>query len=163
MQVASHTAGRSQRIPTCQPLSAELLMQVIQYIMDHLHGDLSVSSLARRFSLEEGLLVPSLHSHTGITLDQFVLRRRIERALHLLKHSSASDNEIAMRIGWDSAPNFQAAFLKYLGVSPTEYRGNLQLKQQIASPTRRKRPASLPAYRGKNSVDGRFRNSHLSS
>ena len=138
-------------------------MQVTWYVRDNLHTELSASALAKGFSVEEDMLLRAFESDTGITLDQFVLRRRIERALHLLKHSSASDNEIAMRIGWDSAPNFQAAFLKYLGVSPTEYRGNLPLKQQIASPTRRKRPACLPAYRGKNSVDGRFRNSHLSS
>ena len=122
-------------------------MQVVQYIMDHLHGDLSVSALARRFSLEEGVLLSAFQSHTGIALDQYVLRRRIERALHLLKHSSASDSEIAMGIGWGSASAFQAAFLNYLGVSPGEYRGNLPQKQQAASRERRKRPcksACLP-------------------
>jgi len=122
-----------QLIPNCQHLSAEPLMQIVQYIMDNLHVDLSVSDLARRFSLEEGVLLPAFQSHTGTALDQFVLRRRIERALDLLKHSNASDTEIAMGIGWDSTPAFQDAFFSYLGVSPTEYRRSLPPKQQVTA------------------------------
>jgi AraC-like DNA-binding protein len=83
--------------------------------MEHLHVDLSVSALVTRFSVEEGVLLPAFQSHTGIALDQFVLRRRIERALHLLKNSDASDSEIAAGIGWGRAPAFQAAFLNYQG------------------------------------------------
>ena len=90
--------------------------------MDHLHVDLSVSALARRFSLEESVLLSAFQSHTGIALDQFVLRRRIERALHLLKHSNASDSEIAMGMDGVQQSAFQAAFSNYLGVSPREYR-----------------------------------------
>ena len=97
-------------IPACQLHSAEFLMQVVQYIMDHLHVDLSDSALAARFSLEEGELLSVFQSLTGIALDQFVLRRRIERALDLLKHTSATDSEIAVRIGLRTAPNFRTAF-----------------------------------------------------
>jgi len=52
--------------------------------MDHLDVDFSVSALAKRLSLEEGVLLPTFQSQTGIAFDQFVLRRRVERALHLL-------------------------------------------------------------------------------
>jgi transcriptional regulator GlxA family with amidase domain len=116
-------------------------MEVVKYIMDNLRVDLSVSALAKRFSLEESVLLPAFESHTGIALDQYVLRRRIERALHLLKNSNASDSEIAAGIGWGVAPAFQAAFLSYLGVSPSEYRRSLPPKQQAASREGRKRPS----------------------
>jgi two-component system, response regulator YesN len=125
-------------------------MQIVQYIMDNLHVDLSVSDLARRFSLEEGVLLPAFQSHTGIALDQFVLRRRIERALDLLKHSNASDTEIAMGVGWGSARAFRTAFSSYLGVSPTEYRRSLPPKPQAVSREGRKRQsksAGLPLHR----------------
>jgi AraC-like DNA-binding protein len=136
-----------QPLPTCHRLSPELLMQVVHYIVDHLDVDLSVSALAKKFSLDEGELLPAVRSHTGIALDQFVLRRRIERALHLLKNSNASDSEIAAGSGWGAESAFQAAFSNYLGVSPTEYRRSLPQKQQAASRERRKRPcksACLP-------------------
>jgi len=150
LQDNSRAVALPQPIPICDGPSAELLTQVVNYIIDHLHVDLSVSALAKRFSLEEGVLLTAFQSHTAVTLDQFVLRRRIERALHLLKNSNASDSEIAASIGWGAAPAFQAAFLNYLGVSPCEYRGSLPPKQQAASRERRKRPCSLRAYHGKN-------------
>ena len=126
---SKHAIALSHPIPISQRHSTELLIQVVHYIMGHLDVDLSVSALARRFSLGETVL-PVFEAHTGIALDQFVLRRRIERALYLLKNSDASDREIAMGIGWGSAPDFQTAFTGYLGVSLTEYRRSLGLKQQ---------------------------------
>jgi transcriptional regulator GlxA family with amidase domain len=135
-----HAVALTQPLPACQYPPTELLMQVVQYIMERLHGDLSVSALARRFSLEEGVLLSAFQSHTGIALDQFVLRRRIERALHLLKHSNATDREIAMSVGWGSTPAFRATFASYLGASPTEYRASLYREQAATSSERRKRP-----------------------
>jgi AraC-like DNA-binding protein len=114
-------------------------MQVVHYIMNRLHGDLSVSALARRFSLDEGVLLPAFQSHTGIALDQFVLRRRIERALHLLKRSYVSDIEIAAGVGCGPTSAFQAAFASYLGILPTEYRSSLPA-QMAANQRTRKRP-----------------------
>ena len=127
----------SQPSPTGQPPSTELLAQVVQYIMENLQVDLSVSALAGRFSLKESALLPAFESHTGVALDQFVLRRRIEHILHLLKHSNASDSEIAMGVGWGTAMAFRTAFFQYLGLSPTDYRDILPSKQHAA---KRKRP-----------------------
>ena len=118
---------------------------------DHLDSDLSASALARRFQMKEDALLSSFQSHTGLALDPFVLRRRIERALDLLKHTSATDVEIATSIGLGTAPTFRTAFFNYLGVSPTDYRKTLQPKKQAASLASLKRPCksvSLPLKSG---------------
>lgn len=120
--------------------SVELAMQVIHYIMENLHADLSVSNLARRLSLKERVLLCGFESQTGVALGQFVLRRRIERALDLLKSSSATDSEIAVGIGLKTASAFRTVFFNYLGVSPTEYRRILPPKKEPASVKRQKRP-----------------------
>jgi len=157
LQDDNHAVASPQPIPTSQSPSAELLIQVVQHIVNNLNVDLSDSTLARRFSLEEDKLLAAFQSHTGIALDQFVLRRRIERALYVLKHSNSSDIEIAAGVGWGSAPAFQAAFSSYLGVSPTEYRRSLSQRTQGASGKRHRRaskPAGLP--REESYVIGRF-------
>jgi transcriptional regulator GlxA family with amidase domain len=136
----SNPAVAVKSIPACQNHSAEVLTQVVHYITENLRADLSVSALVKRFSVRESVLLSAFESQTGIALDQFVLRRRIERALHLLKHSNATDREIAMSVGWGSTPAFQAAFASYLGVSPTEYRASLHPEQAATSLGRRKRP-----------------------
>jgi AraC-like DNA-binding protein len=162
LQDIQHAVIPSERIPTGQSPSAELLTQFIRYVVDHLHGDLSASALATRFLLEENMLLSAFQSHTGMALDQFVLRRRIEGALFLLKNSDSTDSSIAVRIGLGTAGAFQTAFSGYLGVSPKEYRSILQ-KQQAASRERQERPRKSPAYRGKNLVVGRFQQSQFSS
>jgi len=135
-------AVAAKPIPTCQNHSAEILMQVVHFITENLHADLSVSALARTFSQPESVLFRAFKLQTGIALDQFVLRRRIERALHLLKHSKATDTEIATGIGWGSATDFQTAFTSYLGVSPAEYRMSVRLKQQATRVKSHKRPSA---------------------
>jgi AraC-like DNA-binding protein len=147
LQDTHRAVALMQLVPTCQPHSTDLLKQVVWYITGHLHLDLSALTLATKFSLKESVLLRRFQTHTGIALDQFVLRRRIERALHLLKNSDSSDSQIAAGVGWGTATAFQAAFSNYLGVSPNEYRRGLPQKQQAASRERRKRsckPACLP-------------------
>ena len=145
-------------IPRATPGSdqpTELPVQVVQYIVNHLDGDLSDSALAARFSLEQDVLLSKFESHTGIALDQYVLRRRIEYALYLLKHSDSSDSEIAVHIGLRTALAFRTAFFNYLGVSPTDYRKALPLKQQAGSLARRKRPCKsvgLPLKSGEETL-----------
>src|SRR5215469_1135209 len=107
----SRAAARSQRVYPSQSPSTELLMQVVQFIMSHLDGDLSVAALARRFSSKDRVLLTAFESHTGIALGQFVLRRRLERALDFLKNTNASDSEIAIALGWGSASAFRTAFV----------------------------------------------------
>jgi transcriptional regulator GlxA family with amidase domain len=146
----------SQPTSTGQPPSTELLMQVVHYVMENLQVDLSVPALARRFSLKESSLLPAFESHTGVALEQFVLRRRIERALHILKNSNASDKEIAMSIGLGSAPEFQTAFSRYVGVSPIEYRSGLPQAVPARSQEGRKRPCRSASVPRRESVLGRL-------
>ena len=148
----SRAAARSQRVHPSQPPSTELLMRVVQFIMSHLDGDLSVAALARRFSLKDRVLLTAFESHTGIALGQFVLRRRLERALDFLKNATASDSEIAMGLGWGSASAFRTAVVNYLGVSPTEYRTSLPPKQAATGLGRRKRPCKSVRIRREESV-----------
>jgi len=141
LQSHNRAVTRPRPNPAYQLHSPELPIQVVLYVMEHLHVDLSASAIAGRFSLKETVLLSAFESHTGIALEQFVLRRRIERALNLLKNSTADDGDIATALGWRSASAFRTAFVNYLGLSPTEYRRSLPPKQEAASLGRRKRPS----------------------
>ena len=134
-----------------QSPSTEPLTQVVQYIMENLPGDLSVSLLAGRFSLKESTLLPSFESHSGVALEQFVRRQRVGRALHLVKNSDARDSEIAAGIVWRTTPA-----LNDLQEVCRRNSGRRVVRGASARP-------SLPAYRGKNLVDGRFRYSQCSN
>jgi AraC-like DNA-binding protein len=69
-----------------------------------------------------------------MALDEYVLRRRIERALDLMKNSKASDSEIGVQIGLGAASVFRSVFLGYLGLSPAEYRRSLSRNIRLRMP-----------------------------
>jgi len=58
----------------------------------------------------------------GMTISQYVRRRRIERAGHLLRFSSLSIKAIAAQIGCEDLHVFNKMVRKELSQSPTEVR-----------------------------------------
>ena len=53
---------------------------------------------------------------------QYLLRRRIERALQMLKETQVSLAGVAYELGFSSQGHFSTMFRKAAGVSPSEYR-----------------------------------------
>jgi AraC-like DNA-binding protein len=59
---------------------------------------------------------------TGMTLTEYVNRRRIEWAKRKLVNPQARVTEVAYEVGYQSLSQFNRSFLKYVGVSPTRFR-----------------------------------------
>jgi AraC-like DNA-binding protein len=72
-------------------------------------------SLARRFAAE-----------LGMTWRQALRRLRMIRALELLAEDSASITQTAYSVGYTSLSAFNAAFLEFIGETPSAYRRSLQ-------------------------------------
>ena len=60
--------------------------------------------------------------HTGYTLKQYILRRRIGEAQDRLSCSSDSITQIAREVGFEDSAYFSRIFTKYVGMSPKFYR-----------------------------------------
>lgn len=58
----------------------------------------------------------------GETPHRYLQRRRIERAMALLRQSDASVTDICMRVGFASLGTFSHTFRQIVGMTPTEYR-----------------------------------------
>ena len=58
----------------------------------------------------------------GLSPKQYLLRRRLERAAFLLLHDAMSVSEIAQAVGFNYASNFSNAFIRFTGLSPSDYR-----------------------------------------
>jgi AraC-like DNA-binding protein len=63
---------------------------------------------------------------TGITMTEYISRRRVERAKILLRNPYLQVAEIADQVGFTSLSQFSRNFLKYAGESPTEFRQRLK-------------------------------------
>lgn len=63
-----------------------------------------------------------LKSATGETLQQFVNRVRLERAIYLMSHRQSRPlTEVALAIGFPSSSDFSRSFKKRYGVPPRAF------------------------------------------
>ncbi|MBX7126386.1 MAG: helix-turn-helix transcriptional regulator [Cyclobacteriaceae bacterium] len=71
--------------------------------------------------------ISALFSNTeGITLEQFVIRHKIEYVKELLVYDQQTLSEIADRLGYSSVQHLSSQFRKITGMTPTEFRANGQ-------------------------------------
>jgi AraC family transcriptional regulator len=67
----------------------------------------------------------------GVSPHQYVLRRRIERALQLLKGTQPSLAEMSRELGFSSQGHFTTVFRRLVGVSPSNYREQVRSLKSI--------------------------------
>ena len=63
----------------------------------------------------------------GITLEQFIIRHKIEKAKELLFYDELTLSEIAHRLGYSSVAHLSAQFKKVTGFTPSELKKSRQL------------------------------------
>jgi len=106
-----------------RPLTSEpLLHEILAYVENHLSGDISVRSIARRFHLSESHLYRLMYSATGQSPSQYIISRRIERARYLLANSPLTISEVARAVGITSTSYFSQLFKRHAGCTPRSYR-----------------------------------------
>lgn len=58
----------------------------------------------------------------GITIEQYIIRQKVEKAKELIIYDQESLSEIAYRLGYSSIPHFSSQFKKVTGMTPSEFR-----------------------------------------
>ena len=96
--------------------------------MDVTYADpLDIPSLARLAATSEAHFIRSFRSTFGETPHRYLQRRRIERAMYLLRRTERSVTEICFDVGFASLGSFSRTFHDIVGETPTEYRARGQL------------------------------------
>ena len=76
--------------------------------------------LAEEFHYEYNYLSHLFSSVEGITLEQYIIRQKIERVKELLFYDELNLGQIASRLGYSSIAHLSAQFKKVTGLTPTE-------------------------------------------
>ncbi len=92
------------------------------YIYKNLHFRIHVTDIADSIGVSPEHLSRTFHHVEGISIKEYILEERINRARNLLKHSDYEISEIAEYLAFSSASHFASVFKKHTKKTPTEYR-----------------------------------------
>lgn len=99
-------------------LSKPKLQRVIDYIHDSLDRDLSLSELAAIVQISPHYFSQLFKQSMGITLHQYVIRCRIDRAKDLLMQGKLTIPDIAKIVGFVDQSHLHRHFKRLVGVTP---------------------------------------------
>lgn len=116
---------------------------------------LDVSSLARGVHMSAGHFSRQFRLAYGETPYHYLMTRRIERAMTLLRRGDLSVTEVCMTVGCSSLGTFSTRFAELVGVPPSVYRehgarlapGMLPcIARQLTRPVRNREATSGEAF-----------------
>ncbi len=91
--------------------------------MDLTYGQpLNIAALARIACVSEAHFIRAFRATFGETPHRYLQRRRVERALFLLRCTDRSITDICYDVGFESLGSFSKTFHVIVGESPTDYR-----------------------------------------
>ncbi len=99
-----------------------LIQKVIILIDSDLTAPLSLADIAEKNNISSGYLSAAFKKETGMTLTDFVSKRRIKYAKKLLKTTNLQIQTVAQHCGILDVHYFTKLFKKYEGITPKQYR-----------------------------------------
>jgi Uncharacterized protein conserved in bacteria len=100
------------------------LNRALQYIEENLTNEIDLKEVAKMAICSEYHFSRMFSFLAGISLSEYIRRRRLTLAAFELKDSSIKVIDIAMKYGYNSTDSFSRAFQNLHGITPTEARKN---------------------------------------
>ncbi|MBQ7785175.1 MAG: AraC family transcriptional regulator [Clostridia bacterium] len=94
----------------------------LSYVYEHYKEDIRVDAMARSCSMSESYFRKTFLRIMNQSPLEYVNRYRVHRSLNLLRTTSDSIQNIAIRTGFASIAAYNRNFKRYVGMSPTQWR-----------------------------------------
>ncbi|WP_213804308.1 AraC family transcriptional regulator [Granulicella sp. dw_53] len=98
------------------------LRRVLEFIDQDVSAELSLEALANESGYSRGHFLRMFHRATGMTPHQYVIKKRVDYAMALLKQRESRLADIATACGFSSQAHLTRTFYEHTGVTPGEYR-----------------------------------------
>ncbi len=120
------TPPNTREVTRCPIEGMEKVEAITSYISTHYGEPISAAECAEAAGLQSDHAVHLFHQVTGCTLVDFINQQRLAHAQLLLAATETTVLDIALEAGFGSASRFYALFKGALGMSPTEFRRQMQ-------------------------------------
>jgi two-component system response regulator YesN len=104
------------------PTEKSVIRDVIRFIQQHYHEDISIGAIANHVYLTPTYLCLLFKKDRGVSINDYMTHYRIEQSKQLLGERKLKLYDVAQQVGYRDANYFAKVFRKLVGCNPSEYR-----------------------------------------
>lgn len=97
------------------------MLELMDYIDSNITRGISLSAVAKKAGMTESSFSRRFSAINGISFKKYVVKKKIQRAIHLLQTTNQKMIDIALDSGFDSVSGFYDAFKKQTGTTPSKF------------------------------------------
>ncbi|HEV2751800.1 MAG TPA: AraC family transcriptional regulator [Gemmatimonadales bacterium] len=120
--VQNHSSFARDPSPVRGGKTARRLREATSFIEDNLGRRLALGDIARAAGWSVSHLTPQFRRSIGMSVHQYVIRRRVDRAAGLLRTGTLSVSQVAVEVGFCHQSLLARHMRRLLGVSPRDLR-----------------------------------------
>lgn len=106
--------------------NSQKIKQAVEYIEQNYASDLNMAVVSNYISMNYSLFSYSFKQYTGSNFVNYLKDIRMREAKRLLSETDMRIIEISQAVGYENEKHFMKIFKASCGVSPSEYRKNMQ-------------------------------------
>lgn len=95
---------------------------MVKYINRHFRENITLQEIANAFDMNPSYTSSYFKKHIGLGFHEYLIRKRLAYAIHMLNNTDDSVLDIALDAGFPDAKALNLAFKKYFDISPNRYR-----------------------------------------
>ena len=106
--------------------SDKSIKRIVKYIENNYYTDLKLELLAEIFNYNSAYLGKVFKNNTGMSFNTYLDTIRIEQAKKLLMEDKLKVYQVCEKVGYKNIDYFHSKFKKYVGVSPLNYKKQVE-------------------------------------
>ncbi len=108
---------------------AALAKNICSYLTEHMEQRITIAELAEQFGVSAARIRSSFSGVYGVSIHTYMRGQRMREAAKLLRSTDRTVLDIAGQFGYDNASKFAGAFRAVMGVTPAQYRKNINHRE----------------------------------
>jgi two-component system response regulator YesN len=103
--------------------NSDVVRRIQSYVDERIAENLSLSDIAEAVYLSLNYICSVFKKETGETINEYIIRKKMEKAKRMLAETKLKIWEIAESLGYENHHYFSFSFKKHTGLTPQQFRG----------------------------------------